>query len=103
VLLSDDFFDAPWRTFAQVLDFIGLEDWQPATFTVHGPRRSPTEPIPEGVRRRLQERFAAPNRELTELLGRDLSRWLDIGTGSGSLRDPVHVHESTTRTPISRP
>jgi hypothetical protein len=102
VLLSEDFFDAPRRTFAQVLGFLGLEAWQPASFSVHGPRRSPAEPIPEGFRRRLQERFAAPNRELTELLGRDLSRWFDAGADSPSLPAPVHVRESATRTPISR-
>jgi len=102
VLLSEDFFDAPSRTFAQVLEFLGLEAWQPASFSVHGAGRSPTEPIPEGLRRRLQERFAAPNRDLAKLLDRDLSGWSDAAASSASLRNPVHVRESASRTAISR-
>jgi hypothetical protein len=77
VVLSEDLFAEPARTFAHILDFLGLDRWEPAQFTAHGPRRGPADPLPEGVRRRLQERFAAPNRELADLLGRDLSPWTD--------------------------
>jgi hypothetical protein len=42
-------------------------------------------PISASLRRRLQERFAAPNRVLAEVLGRDLSEWSDGSSPGASL------------------
>jgi hypothetical protein len=94
VVLSEDFFTEPTGTFAQILDFLGLDRWEPARFTAHGPRATPARPLPEGLRRRLQERFAAPNRDLGKLLGRELSPWSDgvDGEDEGSDRAVPSVH-----------
>jgi hypothetical protein len=70
VLRSEDFFaDAPGSV-RRVTDFLGLEPHP-------DPRRPPRnraryEPMRPQTRRRLQERFAGPNRELEELLGVEL-------------------------------
>jgi hypothetical protein len=78
VLLSDDLFRDPRQTFDRVQAFVGLDQWEPADFQVHSPHRMiDAPPISASLRRRLQERFAAPNRALAELLGRDLSEWTD--------------------------
>jgi hypothetical protein len=75
VLLSDELFDDPGRTFQRVQTFLGLDPWEPPDFPVHSPHRSTAPAIASTTRRRLQETFAAPNRDLAEVLGRDLSEW----------------------------
>jgi hypothetical protein len=76
VLLSDDLFRDPRQTLDRVLAFVGLDRWEPDDFQVHSPHRAIDAPtIPASLARRLQERFAAPNRALAEQLGRDLSEW----------------------------
>ena len=78
VLLSDDLFHDPRQTFDRVEAFVGLDQWEPTDFQVHSPHRMiDAPPISASLRRRLQERFAAPNRALAEVLGRDLSEWSD--------------------------
>jgi hypothetical protein len=77
VVLSEDYFQTPVSTFSQLLSFLGLPEWAPDAFLSDGPGHARPGDVSEGVRRRLQERFAAPNRELAELLGRDLSAWAD--------------------------
>ena len=77
VVLNDDLLQDPRRTFDRVQAFVGLATWEPDDF-----RPPPASPgaiagINPATRRRLQERFAAPNRELARLIGRDLSRWAD--------------------------
>jgi hypothetical protein len=81
VLLTDDLRLEPERSLDRIFAFVGLEPWEPDGVPTHGPRRAPASALPEGLRRRLQERFAAPNRELAELLGRDLSGWSDGASG----------------------
>jgi hypothetical protein len=76
VLLSDDLFHDPRQTFDRVQAFVGLDPWEPDDFQVHSPHRV-VGPLPmsASVQRRLQERFADPNRALAALLGRDLGEW----------------------------
>ena len=70
VLPSEDFFaDAP-RQFARLLDFLELPAWRPAEFERFHVLRY--ERMGEAMRDRLRERFAGPNQELYERLGRDL-------------------------------
>jgi hypothetical protein len=86
VLLSDDLFRDPRQTFDRVQAFVGLDQWEPADFQVHSPHRMIAgPPISASLRRRLQERFAAPNRSLAEVLGRDLSEWYDDPSPDASL------------------
>ena len=75
VLLSEDLFTRPDHTIRTVLDFVGLDPWEGEGFEAHGARREDAVAVPAPVRRRLQEHFAAPNRELAALLDRDLSVW----------------------------
>ena len=76
VILNDDLLLDPRRTFDRVQAFVGLAPWEPDGFRAPPPRAEAAG-ISPATRRRLQERFAAPNRELAELLGRDLSLWED--------------------------
>jgi hypothetical protein len=76
VILNDDLLRDPRRTFDRVQVFVGLAPWEPDGFRAPPSPRAEAAAIGPAARRRLQERFAAPNRELAELLGRDLSRWV---------------------------
>lgn len=67
VLDSEDFFVEPERTYGRVLDFLGLPSWQPASFERHNAR--PRLPMPESLRRRLDEHFVPYDEALTALLG----------------------------------
>jgi hypothetical protein len=79
VLLSDELFEAPRETLGRVQAFIGLDPWEPDDFLVHSPNRSNGAAVASTTARRLQETFAAPHRELAEVLGRDLSVWRSPG------------------------
>ena len=78
VLLSDDLFHRPRQTFRQMQAFVGLDLWNPTDFPILSRRRHNLgDDLTPRLHRRLQERFAAPNRELAALIGRDLSEWSD--------------------------
>ena len=70
VVASEDLRDRPGKTFARVLAHVGAPPYElgeyPRVFGREYPKLEP------GLRRRLAERFAEPNRRLYELLGRDL-------------------------------
>lgn len=74
ILEAESFFEDPMEGMRQVLDFVGME-YFPVPISV-----APTgtggnkKQISERVRSLLEERFAAPNRKLVELLDRDF-RW----------------------------
>jgi len=86
VLLSDDLFRDPRQTFDRVQAFVGLDQWEPTDFQVHSPHRMiDGPPISASLRRRLQERFAAPNRTLADVLGRDLTEWYDDSSPSSAV------------------
>jgi hypothetical protein len=70
VVTSERFFGEPERTFARVLDFLGLPDFTPDAFEVHNAhdyRQMGAE-----VRQRLLDHYREPNRRLYETLGEDL-------------------------------
>jgi hypothetical protein len=79
VLLSDELFEAPRETFGRVQAFIGLDPWEPDDFPLHSSNHSNGAAVASTTTRRLQETFAAPNRELAEVLGQDLSVWRSPG------------------------
>jgi hypothetical protein len=92
VLLSDDLFRDPRQTFDRVQAFVGLDQWEPFDFQVHSPHRIiDAPPVSASLRRRLQECFAAPNRVLAEVLGRDLSEWSDGASPGSSLTPEPHT------------
>ena len=71
VVLNDDLLQDPRRTFDRVQAFVDLEPWEPDDFRAPPASRGALAGISPATRRRLQERFAAPNRELAEILDRD--------------------------------
>jgi hypothetical protein len=91
VLLSDELFEAPRETLGRVQAFIGLDPWQPDDFPLHSPNRSAAPAIEPTTTRRLQETFAAPNRELEALLGRDLTVWCSPREGVGPSFDDARL------------
>lgn len=70
VLLSDELSQQPAQTYARVLDFLGVGRHElsafPRIFSREYDEMSPA------TRRRLEGEFAAPNRHLSDLLGRHL-------------------------------
>lgn len=70
VVLTDDLQAAPQDTFDRVCDFVGLPRHELEQAPRHHARSYSA--MPDDVRQELVERFREPNRELAELLGRDL-------------------------------
>lgn len=70
VITSEDLYrDAP-GTFATVEDFLELPHHPLPAFKTYNAHTY--DPMSDATRRRLSEHFAGPNRDLAELLGRDL-------------------------------
>lgn len=74
VLKSEDLYARPAACYGEILSFLGLPAWIPSEFRNHSyvgapPSGSPSLSSP--LRQRLAEHFAAPNRQLSSLLGRD--------------------------------
>ncbi|NYH88735.1 hypothetical protein F4554_001373 [Actinopolymorpha rutila] len=67
VVASEDFSTRPEPVFAGILDFLGLPAWRPASFERYNAR--PGKPLPEPLRRRLDDHFAPYDEELAQLLG----------------------------------
>lgn len=67
VVWSEDFFEQPERVYAEVLDFLGLEQWQPPSFERWNAR--PRAPMAASTRRRLEEHFAPHDEKLAALVG----------------------------------
>lgn len=70
VLTSDDLFAQPEDTMSRVADFLGVPVWRADNYRVRGAQGK--EAITPETRTRLAQMFAEPNRQLEELLGRDL-------------------------------
>jgi hypothetical protein len=70
VVLSEELFADPARTTAGVLGFLGLDAADLPPLPVRNQRAYP--PMSDAARAFLEARFEAPNRELADLLGRDL-------------------------------
>ena len=67
---SEELFADPRRTAAAVLEFLGLDPAEVPPLPVRNQR--PYPPMSDAARSLLEARFEQPNRELYELLGRDL-------------------------------
>lgn len=67
VLPSERFFNEPSSTFAAVLDFLDVPDFEPADFPQMNATK--TDSIPAHVIDRLRNEFHQPNEELFEILG----------------------------------
>lgn len=70
ILKSEDFYEEPARSYAEVLAFLGLRDWQPPHFARHNAFKY--NDMDARTRQRLTESFAVENERLYRLLGRDL-------------------------------
>ena len=71
VIGTEDLLARPQETYAEVLGFLGLRDWQLDDFPEHN--KKPYSAIDADVRARLEERYAEPNERLERLLGREFS------------------------------
>jgi len=68
VIESESFFEHPERTFAGVIDFLGLPVVMPGSFDRWNGR--PSAPMSEETRVRLRNHFAPHDEALAEILGR---------------------------------
>lgn len=72
VMESEEFFVNPAQEFSRLVGFLGLRPYEPENFEQHNAR--PSEPMPESVRRRLDEHYVPHDERLAALLGRT-PRW----------------------------
>ncbi len=68
IVQAERLFKRPDAAFAEVLDFLELDQWQPADFGSHNRGRY-SEPMSPAAVARLREEFREPNERLFELLG----------------------------------
>lgn len=65
---ADAFFGDPQASFARLVDFLGLPPWQPGAVEQWNAR--PGSPLPDELRRRLEDYFEPYDRELAAQMGR---------------------------------
>ena len=68
---AERFFADPEPVYAEVIEFVGLRRWRPATFEQHNAR--PGSALSELVRQELAEYFRPHDDDLEQLLGRPLA------------------------------
>jgi Sulfotransferase domain len=77
VIRSEDFFRDTATWFAAILEFLGLEPWEPRAFgnesRLQG--RPAATGLPPAAEERLRDVFAGPNAELAKLLGDGAFGW----------------------------
>lgn len=74
VIQSEPFFTHPSVAFRQVVDFLGLKNWEPPRYMVFNAGGEYREMKTE-LRSRLLERYQPHNEKLFELLGRRFEGW----------------------------
>lgn len=72
VMQSEAFFAQPEAEYKRLIDFLGLSSFQPGSFDQHNAR--PSSPMPDSVRRGLEDHYAPFNDRLETMLGEPL-RW----------------------------
>jgi sulfotransferase family protein len=77
VIGAEEMFEKPDLVLADLLQFLELPQWRPATFPRHNATRSTTI-LPETAAR-LRRLYAEPNRRLEELTGRSFGWGIDTG------------------------
>jgi hypothetical protein len=71
ILAAEDLFAEPERIVLEVQEFLGLPPHRPRDLTAKNARSY--APIPESLRRRLDEEFQPHNKRLYEMVGRDFN------------------------------
>ena len=74
VLEAESFFEDPMSGLSEVLDFVGMVDFPSLIDVKPTGTGGNKKQVPDRLRDRLKARFEAPNRRLSELLGREF-RW----------------------------
>ena len=73
VIKSEDLFEHPEKTYRSITAFLDIRPWLPGSFSNYsyrdGKRPDHGNEIDRGLRDRLSEVFAEPNRRLEALLG----------------------------------
>jgi hypothetical protein len=76
-LRSEDFYADPSAALGRILSFVGVDpDWRPAEFANYSYRQGPPveyDDMDAATRSFLEEKFAAPNQRLQDLLGPEFS------------------------------
>jgi hypothetical protein len=68
VMESEAFFADPAGEYRTLIDFLGLQPWQPASFEQHNAR--PSKPMPADARAFLEEHYREHDEALARMLGR---------------------------------
>jgi hypothetical protein len=71
VMESEVFFADPSAEYRRLIDFLGLDRWQPSSFAAHNAR--PGAPMPADAREFLTEHYRTWDDALADLLGRPLA------------------------------
>jgi len=82
LLTSDELGERPGETYGRVLSFLGAAPHELSSYPRVFERSYP--PMASAARRRLEGVFAEPNRQLEELLGRELPWRRGVGAGRGA-------------------
>ena len=69
VIQSEQFRQEPWRVLRQVLDFLGLPEWEPKKYNMY--HQASYASMDPALRRHLAEFFRPHNERLYRFLGRD--------------------------------
>jgi Sulfotransferase domain len=85
VLGTENLLSRPAKTYADVLGFLGLREWQLESFPEHN--KKPYSAMDPEVRALLQDRYAEPNARLVELLGRGFEWAAQSETASTQARN----------------
>jgi hypothetical protein len=94
VLLAEDYFARPAETYAETLDFLGLQQRELADRRAGSPPAY--APIDPQLRASLEERFSEPNARLARLLGREL--WAPTAQSAPA---PPSPHDAQSSSPSS--
>lgn len=68
VMESEAFFADPASEYRALIDFLGLQQWQPDSFEAHNAR--PSRPMPSDAQEYLSTHFRPLDAELSDVLGR---------------------------------
>jgi Sulfotransferase domain len=71
IMDSEAFFAEPSAEYRRLIDFLGLERWEPGSFAAQNVR--PGSPMPDDAREFLVEHYRSHDAALAELLGRRLT------------------------------
>lgn len=70
-VISERFFTDTEKVFAEIIAFLGLDDWKPDRFPNHSAVRNSSEALGQPMRAQLMDHYQPYNKRLETLIGRD--------------------------------